>query len=452
MLETIGHISAVDSGYFGFSIALSADGQTLAVGAYCEGSGAPFSCTGAVYIYRFDSGSWTLEERISASNIDEGDEFGHAVSLSADGNILVAGSWAEDSATTGVDGDQSNNAVDTSGAAYVFRFDGVAWSQEAYLKASNTDRMDQFGGAVALSGAGDVLAIGAGQEDSSSPGVGGDQDDNSATAAGAVYIFGFDGADWSQQAYIKASNPETEDQFGRVLALSADGNTLAVGAEDEDSAAVGIDGDQNDNSTENAGAVYVFRFDGAGWFQQAYVKASNTESGDRFGATVALSADGNTLVAGAEEEDSGATGVNGNQMDNSAPDSGAAYVFRIDNSAWSQEAYIKSSNAGARDTFGGSSLWAVSIALSADGNNLVIGTEAESSNASGINGSEYDDSAPDAGAAYFFRFYQDSWVQHSYIKSSSSQEGDNFGIAVSMSANGDTLVIGAWTQEAIYIY
>ena len=127
--------------------------------------------------------------------------------------------------------------------------------------------------------------------------------------------------------YFKASNSELRDEFGIAISLSANGNTLAVGARSEDSAATGINGDQNDNSAEErAGAVYVFVRSEGSWQQQAYLKASNTEPGDIFGTAVSLSADGDTLAIGAGFEDSTATGINGDQNDNSARDAGAVYV------------------------------------------------------------------------------------------------------------------------------
>jgi hypothetical protein len=159
----------------------------------------------------------------------------------------------------------------------VYTRDGAGtWSQQAYIKASNTDADDSFGRSVALSG--DTLAVGASLEDSAATGIDGDQSDNSATNAGAVYVYTRDATGvWSQQAYIKASNTDAEDEFG-LVALS--GDTLAVGAFQEASAASGIDGDQSDNNASNSGAVYVYTRDGAGvWSQQAYIKASNTDGG-----------------------------------------------------------------------------------------------------------------------------------------------------------------------------
>ena len=129
-----------------------------------------------------------------------------------------------------------------------------------YVKASNTDTHDYFGWSVALSGDGDTLVVGAFAEDSSTTGVlGGDQDDNTALEAGAAYVFVRDDTDaWSQRAYVKASNAGPSDHFGRSVALSGDGDTLAVGAEDEGSATTGVGGDEDDDSVFGAGAVYLF--------------------------------------------------------------------------------------------------------------------------------------------------------------------------------------------------
>ena len=83
----------------------------------------------------------------------------------------------------------------------------------------------------------------------------GDQADNSASNAGAVYVFVRSGSTWTQQAYLKASNTDANDFFGYSVALS--GDTLAVGAYREDSAATVVNGDEADNSASEAGAVYV---------------------------------------------------------------------------------------------------------------------------------------------------------------------------------------------------
>jgi trimeric autotransporter adhesin len=193
--------------------------------------------------------TWT---NLKASNTGVDDYFGDSVALS--GDTLAVGASGEGSAAQGVGGDQANNTASDSGAVYVFQRSGTTWLQEAYLKASNTGAGDLFGTSVALSG--DTLAVGAFREDSGARGVGGDQDDNSASDSGAVYVFRRSGTVWQQEAYIKASNTGADDYFGYSVALS--GDTLAVGAPYEDSAAQGVGGDQTDNTASDSGAVYIF--------------------------------------------------------------------------------------------------------------------------------------------------------------------------------------------------
>ena len=117
-----------------------------------------------------------------------------------------------------------------------------------------------------------------------------------------------------QQAYLKASNTGAGDYFGSSVAIS--GDTVVVGAYGEASNATGVNGSQGDNSAAGAGAAYVFVRTSGVWVQQAYLKASNTGAGDYFGYSVAIS--GDTVVVGAFDEASNATGVNGNEGDNSA--------------------------------------------------------------------------------------------------------------------------------------
>ena len=241
--------------------------------------------------------------------------------------------------------------------------------------------------------------MGAWWEDSAATGIDGNQADESATDSGAVYVFVRDGlGTWSQQAYVKASNTASQDWFGERVALSENGDTLAVAAQQEDSNATGIDGDQTNNTASNAGAIYVFARDGLGaWSQQAYVKASNTGAGDRFGDSVAISGSGDVLAVGAHYESSNAAGVGGDQANNAGGLSGAAYVFvRDDLGAWSQRAYVKASNPALNDNFGRS------ISLSASGEVLAVGAYSEDSNATGVGGDQGNDLASGSGAVYLY--------------------------------------------------
>ena len=192
-----------------------------------------------MYVFTRDGGSWSQEAYVKASFPGEGDRFGS--SLATDGQRLVVGALSEDSDATGINGDPTNDNADQSGAAYVFARVGGEWTIEAFLKASNTGLTDQFGSSVALSG--DTIAVGAPGEASAAAGVNGDETDNAAIGAGAVYVFAYANGSWSQEAYVKASNPDALDSFGTV-ALSLD--TLAVGALGEDSGSIGLDGTQFD--------------------------------------------------------------------------------------------------------------------------------------------------------------------------------------------------------------
>jgi len=372
---------------------------------------------------------------LKASNTGANDYFG--ISMAVSGDTMVVGAPYEASNATGVDGDQTDNSVYSSGAAYIFVRSGTNWVQQAYLKASNPGQNYDFGSSVAISG--DTVVVAARYESSNATGVNGDGSDNSVNSSGAAYVFVRTGKTWSQQAYLKASNTSFNDQFGISVAVS--GDTVAVGAALEDSNATGVNGDQNDDSASESGAAYVFVRNGTTWTQQAYLKASNTggvygiEYGDYFGYSVAAS--GDTLVVGAPGEGSNATGVNGNQSNNSAINSGAAYVFVRSGTNWTQRAYLKSSNAEADDGFG------MSVAMSGD--TVVIGADGESSNATGVNGNQSNNSALYSGAAYVFVRTGTTWSQQSYLKASNTGAGDYFGSSVAVS--GDTVVVGAAAFE-----
>ena len=436
----------------GYSMAISGDGTTLAVGGPGEGSGS-----GAVHVFSRDSaGVWVQQALLQASNLGSGDQFGSSLAVSVDGNTIAVGAPKEDSSATGFNGNQSDESATDSGAVYVFtrttNNNVSTWSQQAYLKASNTEAGDDFGYSLALSDSGNTLAVGADFEDSSAIGINGDQADNGTQNSGAVYVFTRNSTAWSQQAYLKASNTGAQDAFGYSLGLSGDGNILAVGAVGEDSNAIGVDSIQTDNSAPNSGAVYVFVRSGGIWSQQAYIKSSNTDTNDVFGSSIALSLDGNTLAVGAIQESSNATGVNGNQSDNSKQNSGAVYVFTRAATTWSQQAYLKASNADSFDGFG------FSVSLSQDGSALAVGAPLEDSFATGVNGDQSDNQAVQSGAVYLFTRTSSNWIQKSYIKASNTGGyvdfstnpatvgGAQFGYSAAISADGASLAVGALNE------
>lgn len=423
--------------FVGFSVAAS--GDTVVVAGSGESSGATgvngdqndnsAALSGAVYVFVRDGASWTQQAYLKASNTGAGDNFGRSVSLC--GDTLVVGAWEDDSGATGVDGDGSDNSVSASGAAYVFERVGTTWSQQAYLKASNTDATDLYGISVGVCG--DTVVVGSHLEDSNATGVNGDDNDDSAGSAGAAYVYVRDGSTWTQQAYLKGLNTEAGDQFGHSVAIS--GETIVVGARGEDSGATGVNAADN-NAAGNSGATYVFVRDDTTWTQQAYLKAANTGGNDNFGYAVAL--DDELLVVGAYAEDSNATGVDGDGSNNSTSASGAAYLFRRSEESWSQEAYLKASNPDVGDSFG----WSVAVGEG----RVAVAANQERSAATGVDGDQADNTKGAAGAAYVFVPDGTSWSQQAYLKATNTDSEDRFGQSIAVW--GDTVVVGARREDS----
>lgn len=362
---------------FGHGIAI--EGDVLAIGANFEDSanGDPANESGddvgAVYIFRLAGGVWTQEAFLQASNADDGDEFGYELSLS--GNTLVVGAPKEE----GDGSSPSNDDAYLAGAAYVFEYDGGTWNETAYLKASNAHSLHDFaqnvdidgdrivigatrdapdgsmlsgaGGAYvferqgdgswtetarlhsdnpaanhwfghAVSVSGDTILIGTYRDDSSSRGI--DQPWNmDATNSGAAHVFRLVDGSWVLEAYIKSRNSDRGDGFGTWVDL--DGDTVVVGALSEQSADPAT---PDDNSMNNAGAAYLYRRSPAGeWSEVGYLKHPAPDASDHFGRCVALR-DG-LVVVGARYDDSSARGIDGDPSDDTAEDSGAAFLFNF---------------------------------------------------------------------------------------------------------------------------
>ncbi len=302
---------------FGGSVAIS--GQTILVGSSYYVRPGNSTTSGAAYVFTWTGTVWDEQALLLASNGEEVDEFGFSVDL--DGNTAVVGAWSEDSNLAGVHTSFSDNDfAGDSGAAYVFVRNGTSWTQQAYLKASNTDGQDRFGWSVAVSG--DTIIVGAPAEDSAASGINGTESNEEANESGAAYVFLRSGTAWSQQAYVKASNTGSVDYFGWSVSALAD--MIVVGAIGESSSAAGqpeLDG------SDFSGAAYAFVRSGPQWSQRYYIKATNVDPSDLFGHAVALSS--SAIVVGASRERSSARGVGGDQTDNSFTRAGAAYVYSL---------------------------------------------------------------------------------------------------------------------------
>ncbi|MGI8602744.1 MAG: choice-of-anchor D domain-containing protein [Verrucomicrobiales bacterium] len=376
------------------------------------------------------------------------DQFGRSVAVS--GDTVVVGAFWEDSSTTGVNS-TPNESAGISGAAYVFVRSAGVWTQQAYLKPAavgTTQASDQFGYSVAVWG--DTVVVGANGEDSSTTGVNSTPNE-SAYNSGAAYVFVRSAGVWTQQAYLKPAavgTSQAPDGFGISVAVS--GDTVVVGAHGEASSTTGVNSTP-DESARGAGAAYVFVRSAGVWTQQAYLKPAavgTTQAGDQFGFSVAVS--GDTMVVGAVREASFATGVNSTPNE-SAPSSGAAYVFVRSAGVWTQQAYLKPASVGTTqvgDQFG------YSVAVSGD--TVVVGALFEDSSTTGVNSTPNDsgdrpvgDFRFESGAAYVFVRSAGVWTQQAYLKPAAvgtSQAGDWFGSSVAIS--GETVVVGALFESS----
>ena len=300
-------LTASDAGaidFFGDAVSIS--GNLIVVGAWGSDDACPENphcSSGAVYVYRYDGGSWTEEAKLTASDATESDFFGDAVSIS--GNLVVVGAWGNDDACPE---DPSCN----SGSAYVYRYDGGSWVEEVKLTAYDAAADDRFGGSVSVSG--NVAVIGA------------PYGDDAGSDSGSAYVYRYDGGCWVEDDKLTASDAVWGDGFGNSVSVS--GDLAVVGASHDDVGDI------------NSGSAYVYRYDGEGWAEEAKLTASDVTGYDYFGGSVSVSGD-LAVIGAAWNDDAGSH-------------SGSAHVYRYDGESWAEEVKLTASDAAADDYFGGS--------------------------------------------------------------------------------------------------
>ena len=374
---------------FGTAVAIS--GDVLVVGAPRHDQNG--SNAGAAYVYRFDvngSGTWAQEAKLLPADVQAGDHFG--LSVAVDGNVILVGAY----------GDDDNGG--TAGAAFVFRYDPDAseWLEETKLLASDGASADYFGYSVAIDG--NVAVAGA------------YGDDDNGYRSGSAYVFRFndDSGGWLQEAKLIASDGTAYDEFGRVVAVTAD--RILIGA-------------PRDHDDGVAGSAYIFRCDDDCrlWVEEAKLVPADISPFDTFGRAVALHSD-LAIVGAPGHDDYGFL-------------SGAAFVFRRvgEGPIWEQEAELLASDGGGYQSFGRS--------VGIDGEVAIVGARNNL------------DPKNDAGAAYFFNVdpFANEWIEHAKILPSDGADGDRFGFAVGIS--GDNAVVGAFGHDdpeadsgAAYVY
>lgn len=295
------------------------------------------------------------QTKLVGTGATSGDLLGFSVSAS--GNRVVVGA----------PGDQTN-----TGAAYVFRYDGSSWVEEAKLVADDGAPYDYFGWSVSISG--DTIVVGAFGDESSQ---------------GSAYVFRNTGLAWVQETKLVASDGSSPDYFGYAVSVSE--NTVVVGAF---------------GKNEFTGVAYVFRHDGTGWAEEAKLIPSDGLPYDLFGMSVSMN--GTRIVVGSPSGDAS----------DSTPDSGAAYVFRREGSAWIQEGKLVASDGSPMDTFG--------AAVSISGLRVVVGAP-------------WDDSL--LGSVYIFKYEGSTWVEEVKLIGDDPSAFDRFGASVSIGS--DRVVVGA---------
>ncbi|NNF57919.1 MAG: T9SS type A sorting domain-containing protein [Rhodothermaceae bacterium] len=320
--------------------------------------------------------------KLTASDGTSSDLLGQiALDLSDDGQYAIGGAWQHDHPTF------------LSGSAYVFFRDGGAWGEQAELTASDAATGDEFGYGVALSGDGTYAIVGA-------PG-----DDDTFFLSGSAYVFTRTGTAWSQQQKLNASDPGDSDRFGSSTALSADGTIALIGAR--------LDG----GAGSSTGSAYVFTRSGTTWAEEAKLLASDGADGDRFGAAVALSADGQVALVGAQDDDDAGAG------------SGAVYIFVRTGTTWTEQAKLTASDAAGGDLFGRA------VGISGDGQYAVVGAYLD------------DDDGADSGSIYIFARTGTTWTEQAKLTASDAAAGDQFGYGVAINDGGTVLMGGANAED-----
>ncbi len=310
---------------FGYSVAIS--GDTAIVGADGDDTSGG-SNAGSAYVFTRSAGVWTLQQKLTASDGAENDQFGISVTIS--GDTAIVGAWVDDT-LGGSD----------AGSAYVFTRSGGAWTQQQKLTASDGAASDQFGISVAISG--DTAIVGAYQDDT--PG---------GNNAGSAYVFTRSGGVWTLQQKLTASDGAGGDEFGFSVAIS--GDTAIVGAYQDDTP-----------GGNNAGSAYVFSRSAGVWTLQQKLTASDGAVLDRFGWSVAIS--GNTAIVGV---------LYGNTP---GGETGSAYVFTRSAGVWTQQQELTASDGAEGDEFG------ISVAISGD--TAIVGADGDDTPGGNSAGSAY---------------------------------------------------------------
>ena len=355
-----------------FGVSMAVSGDRLISGALLDDETA--TDAGAAYIFVHDGmGGWTQEFKLLSSDGALDDQLGRSVDI--DGLRAIAGAPNDD------------DGGDRTGAAYIFLGDGVGgWTEEAKLVAPDAFPIEFFGTSVGLQG--DIAVVGTPNSNAG------------AANGGAAYVFRHDGGGtWSFEQKLIPSDPETEARFGTTVAIDSD--FIVVGSTNK-----------TGNATDS-GAVYVFRYDGANWIEEAKLIAGDARNPQAFGT--GLDIEGNIVAVGAPFDNR-----NGNF-------SGAVYMYaRGGGGTWFEAAKLVSADIRARHQFG------ADVAL--DSGNLAVGAY------------RVRVGSDETGAAYYFDSDgQGGWSELARFIPDGAANNDNLGFALDM--DGGQLAVGARLRD-----
>lgn len=411
----------------GDSVAVSADGSTIA-------AGAPFAAiTGTVYVFVKPNGGWVNGTQVArlTTLAPEARELGYSVAVSGDGSTIVAGT---------LNGFAPHQPP---GAAFVFVKPNGGW-----VDAAETAKLHASGGS---STNGNFLGHGvAVNQDGSLVVAGAPNAVISNTLTGAVYVFAKPNGGWStttETAVLTATFSAQPVNLGDSVAVAPDGSTIVAG--DEFSLVNGI----------ASGAAFVFLKPNGGWkgeTQAARLTASLGKSDERIGTAVALSADGSTIVVGApgtpavlSDASSLAVSDPSSPLILPRPGPGAAYVFVKPNTGWAdvtQTARLTASDANTATP----ARAGVSVAISSDGSLVAAGAEHESTVAG-------------SGAVYLFERPAGGWMdghESGKLQPTDTAVVNQFGSGVALKPDGANVMVGAGgatangnaNQGAVYVF
>ncbi len=282
----------VDDANFGMSVAVN--GNVVVVGAWLHPSGGSYR--GQAYVYRYNGTTWTEEQILQAS--DEATNANFGVSVSVTGNVAVVGAFFHPSGGM------------HRGQAYVYRYNGSTWPEEQILQASDEVDDAYFGNAVAASG--NVAVIGAYAHPSG------------GMRRGQAYVFRYNGATWSQEQVLEASDEVNAAYFGNAIAVG--GNVVMVGAY------------QHSSGGTMRGQAYIYRYNGATWPEEQILEASDEVNTAYFGNSLAFNR--SVALVGAALHSSGGT------------TRGQAYVYRYNGATWLEEQILQASDEADKAQFG----------------------------------------------------------------------------------------------------